>query len=317
VTPQSPVENKVDQILYLLIRLHQSQNRIDAAMHLSARLLIDRIRQHGILDNIQDAEFKVYSQFGDDGIIQYLIHTIDIPDTCRAFVEFGVENYLESNTRFLLFNDNWSGLVMDGSRENIQFVKQDVISWRHELTAACAFIDRDNINRLITESGYGGEIGILSVDVDGNDYWIWDAISAVNPIVVIAEYNSTFGAAKAITIPYDPLFVRHRAHYSGLYFGCSIAAYCLLAEKKGYAFVGSNSQGNNAYFVRKDKLGRLPSLSPQKGYVRSRFRESVDEQGRLTYLSFPQRIQAIGGMPVIDLASGATVTVAQALTEDK
>jgi hypothetical protein len=307
------LDNKLDQIIYLLIRLNQAQNKVDAGLHLSAKSLINQIRQHGIYDDIRDAEFKVYSQFGDDGIIQYLIHAIDIPPSRRTFVEFGVENYVESNTRFLLYNDNWSGLVMDGSRENVQFIQQDVLRWRHELNAVCAFIDRDNINSLISENGYRDEIGILSIDVDGNDYWIWDAITAVNPIIVVTEYNSTLGWKKALTIPYDPRFVRHKAHYSGLYFGCSIAAFCMLAEKKGYAFVGSNSQGNNAYFVRKDKVGRLPVLSAEQGYVQSKFRESVDPTGRLTYLSFTERKTVIGDMPVIDLSTGANVTVRQAL----
>jgi hypothetical protein len=309
------LENRLDQITYLVIRLHQSQNKVDTALHLSAKVLINQIKQHGVYENIHDAEFKVYSQFGDDGIIQYLVHAIDIKEKCRTFVEFGVENYLESNTRFLLFNDNWSGLVMDGSRDHVQFITQDVLRWRHELNAVCAFIDRDNINRLISENGYTGEIGILSVDVDGNDYWIWEAVSVVNPVIVIAEYNSTLGWKKPVTIPYDPLFVRHKAHYSGLYFGCSISAFCMLAEKKGYAFVGSNSQGNNAYFVRKDKVGAIPVLTPEQGYVRAKFRESVDAQGRLTYLSFPEKIKAIGDMPVVDLTSGATITVRKALAD--
>jgi hypothetical protein len=312
---EATLENRLDQITYLLVRLHQSQNRVDAALHLSAKVLINQIKQHGVYENIHDSEFKVYSQFGDDGIIQYLVNAIAIPEKCRTFVEFGVENYCESNTRFLLFNDNWSGLVMDGSRDHVQFITQDVIRWRNELNAVCAFIDRDNINRLISENGYSGEIGILSVDVDGNDYWIWDAINVVDPIIVIAEYNSTLGWKKPITIPYDPLFVRYKAHYSGLYFGCSITAFCALAEKKGYAFVGSNSQGNNAYFVRKDKVGEIPVLSPEKGYVRAKFRESVDVQGRLTYLSFPEKIKAIGEMPVIDLTRGVTITVREALAE--
>src|SRR5438093_10377535 len=77
------------------------------------------------INKLSDVEFQVYSQFGDDGVIQWLIHQIEIP--CKTFIEFGVENYTESNTRFLLVNNNWQGLVIDGSQENINFIKNDRI----------------------------------------------------------------------------------------------------------------------------------------------------------------------------------------------
>ena len=311
--PETSLENRLDQITYLLIRLNQAQGKVDTAMQLSAKVLINQMKQQGIYDKLQDAEFKVYSQFGDDGILQYLIHTIGIPQHLRTFVEFGVENYLESNTRFLLYNDNWSGLVMDGSPENVQFISQDILRWRHELTAVCAFIDKDNINKLITDNGYSGEIGILSVDIDGNDYWVWDAIDCVDPIILITEYNSTFGWEKAITVPYDPLFMRYKKHHSGVYFGCSVTAFVKRAEAKGYAFVGCNSQGNNAYFVRKDKVGSLPVLTAEQGYVQAKFRECMDPQGRLNYMSFEQRREIIGDMPVIDLDTNQQTTVRDAV----
>jgi hypothetical protein len=306
---QYNIQTKLEQIIYLLIKLYQNQSRIDTAMNLSAKILINQIKQHGIYDNIHDAEFKVYSQFGDDGIIQYLINNIEIPEKLHTFVEFGVENYLESNTRFLLYNNNWTGLVMDSSKENIDFILKDMICWRNELNAVCAFITRDNINDLLLQNNFSGEIGILSIDIDGNDYWVWEKINVINPIITIVEYNSNFGCKKAVTIPYDPDFSRYKAHYSGIYFGCSLKALCMLADKKGYYFVGSNSQGNNAYFVRKDKIGKIKILSPEEGYVKAKFRESVDEKGNLTFLSFDERLKLIKDLQLIDLTNQKTITV--------
>ncbi|HYY57173.1 MAG TPA: hypothetical protein VE842_07545, partial [Pyrinomonadaceae bacterium] len=254
-----------------------------------------------------DAEFKVFSQFGDDGIIQYLINNIEIEE--RTFIEFGVENYTESNTRFLLINNNWKGLVMDGSAAHIEYIKSDSIYWRHELTAVHGFIDKENVNGLISDNGFSGALGILSIDIDGNDYWIWECIREVEPAIVIIEYNSVFGKSRAITIPYDAAFNRTRAHPSNLYWGASLRAMCLLAEKKGYVFVGSNSSGNNAYFVRKDKLGPIRALDPESGYVKSRFRESLDEHGRLTYLSDAERLKAIEEMIVYDLEKESLVKI--------
>ena len=286
---------------------HELLEQVIDSKLLSAKLLINQMKLGGVLTRISDAEFKVFSQFGDDGIIQYLIHQIDIPRDKQIFIEFGVQNYQESNTRFLLLNDNWRGLILDGDKANMDFVIQSADYWRYDLTAAAAFIDRDNVNDLFQQHGFGGEIGLLSIDIDGNDYWVWERVEAVNPMIVVAEYNSTFGAHYAVTIPYDPTFQRGHAHHSNLYWGASLKALCLLAERKGYAFVGSNSAGNNAYFVRLDKLASVRALDAGQGYVAARFRESRNLKGELTYLGGSARLQEISNMEVFDIER-ATVT---------
>jgi hypothetical protein len=130
-------------------------------------------------------------------------------------------------------------------------------------------------------------------------------------VIVIAEYNSVFGARQAVTVPYDPAFNRTKAHYSNLYWGASLSALVSLARSKGYAFVGSNLAGNNAYFVHESYLGRgdIVALTPELGFVESRFRESRDERGRLTYLGGPVRLQMIAGMPVYDIERDAIVAL--------
>lgn len=251
-----------------------------------------------ILKNIQKAEFKVYSQWKDDGIIQFLADYLDI-DT-KTFIEFGVEHYEEANTRFLLINNNWSGLIMDGSESNIKRVQQEDLYWRYNLKAVNAFVTAENINELITRNGFTGELGLLHIDIDGNDYWVWKAISVVSPVIVIMEYNAVFGSDKPWTVPYKTDFYRTDAHHSNLYFGSSLLSLCDLAEEKGYSFVGCNSNGNNAYFVRKDKLKDLQAVRPEQGFVNSQFRESRDQQGNLTYLSGPDRLKALTGMDVFN-----------------
>jgi hypothetical protein len=282
------------------IKLTNVSAKIDDLKVLSAKTLINQIRSHGI-DSMHKAEFRGFSQFGDDGIIQYLINQIDIGIEYQKFIEFGVEDYTESNTRFLLINNNWTGLVMDGSKANVDFIKNDKIYWKYDLTAVHCFVDKENINEIISNNEFSGELGILSIDIDGNDYWIWECLNVVNPIIVIVEYNSVFGEKHAITIPYDPTFNRAAAHSSWLFWGCSLKALCLLAEKKGYVFVGSNSNGNNAYFVRKDRLGALKPLRVETGYVKSKFRESRDAEGRLSYIPGDQRLKTIKDMVVYDV----------------
>jgi hypothetical protein len=288
-------------------RLNATDRRLDQLKELAARSLVNQIKAHGVYDQISDAEFKVYSQFGDDGIIQYLINSVEVGS--RTFVEFGVENYTEANTRFLLTNDNWRGLVIDGSEEHVRHIQSDSIYWRHDLTAVCRFLDAGNINEVIAESKFSGPLGLLSIDIDGNDYWVWETLTVVDPAIVVVEYNSVFGPERAVTVPYDPTFTRSAAHYSNLYMGCSLKALCLLAERKGYAFVGSNSSGNNAYFVREDKVGNIRRHSAESGYVESRFRESRDAEGRLSYLSGKERLAVIGELPVYDLEKGSLVKI--------
>ena len=269
---------------------------------LAAKAIAMSIRASCEPRRLEDVEFKCYSQFGDDGIIQYLVHMLGIE--LRTFVEFGVEDYRESNTRFLLLNDNWRGLVIDGSGENVARIKSDPIFWRQDLTAVAAFIDTGNINRLIDEAGFSGELGILSIDIDGNDYWVWESIETVRPLVVICEYNSVFGPDRAISIPYDPAFFRGDVHHSYLYYGASLPALVKLGKRKGYAFVGSNSAGNNAYFVRSDRLGRISEITAAEGHVSSKFRESRDAEGRFSYLSGSARLEAMRGLPVVDVTTG-------------
>jgi hypothetical protein len=243
-------------------------------------------RQTQALPNtgLHDKEFRVFSQWGEDGIIQHLVSRLQLGRS--IFVEFGVETYTEASTRFLLINNNWAGLVMDGDAKNIEHIRNDPIYWQHNLKAEHAFITRDNINSLIAKNGIGGEIGLLSVDIDGNDYWVWEAIDAVNPIITIVEYNARFGPDAAVTVPYQADFVRSTAHHSMLYYGASLNALCKLGKKKGYAFVGCNSAGNNAFFVRRDRLTPdLHELSAAEGFVRNQFRESRDASGQLLFES--------------------------------
>jgi len=277
-----------------------SERQFERQLLMLGRLMSDAVKLKKGIASLSDVEFKVFSQWGDDGIIQWLVHNLEIPN--KTFIEFGVENYRESNTRFLMMNNNWSGLVMDGADSNVAEIINSEYFWKYSLIAKAVFIDTDNINNLISSSKFDKEIGILHIDLDGNDYWIWKEINAISPIIVILEYNSIFGNDRAITIPYGKAFSRTKAHYSNLYFGASLPALHRLSTEKGYSFIGCNSAGNNAYFVRKDKLNEcVHEISLKNGYVLSMFRESRDRDGRLTHLTGKDRIEAIKGMPVLNI----------------
>ena len=264
---------------------------------------IEKIKfQNGLilLENFQrkqsskiiDYEFQVFSQWGEDGIISYLVNNLDIEN--NFFIEFGVGNYLESNTRFLLKKFNWSGLIIDSSQKNINYIKKDKIYWQHNINALCEFVSRENINKIFLENVSQKNIGLLSIDIDGNDYWVWKAISTIDPSIVVIEYNSILGSSKNYTVPYNKNFERNKAHYSNLYYGASLPALVKLGKEKGYALVTCNSAGNNAFFVKKNLLNdKVKELSIKEAFQERKFRESRDKKNNLTFLNSAEEKELI------------------------
>jgi hypothetical protein len=292
------VVRKVARLIGNSISMSYSQNNETNLLAIGAMLSKQQYLMNS--NNINDYEFKIFSQFGDDGIIQYLINNVEIKN--EVFIEFGVENYLESNTRFLMMNNNWSGFVMDGSDEAMNSLKNQDWYWRYCLTHKAVFIDKDNINTLLESTGFSN-IGLLHIDLDGNDYHILNEIdlSKLNPSIIIMEYNSVFGKDRQITVPYDKNFVRTKAHFSNLFWGASLSALNYAARKKGYALVGCNIAGNNAYFVKKDILNeKIKELSIDNAYKESKYRESRNKDYSLSYISGKERLELIKGLEVLN-----------------
>ena len=288
------------RILSLPTELRKLNEANDEIKLLLGGIHADRVRNKENYENLGDLEFKVFSQFGDDGIIQYLVSRLGFKN--KTFVEFGVEDYRESNTRFLLQHNGWTGFVMDSSPENIDSLKNSSFYWQHQITAQSVFVTAENINQLLSSAtGDWPGIDILHIDIDSTDYWIWKALT-VNPGLVIMEYNANFGIDRALTVPYQPSFDRNAAHHSNLYWGASLKALHTLATDRDYRFIGCNSAGNNAYFVRSDLMNESVSeVSLEAGFVPSRYREARDEAGNLTFASYAERMKLIRGLPAYDV----------------
>ena len=285
-----------------------SKQDTETALVLQGKILSE-LNRNKSSKNIQDYEFKVFSQNGEDGIIQFLIQNTEIKN--KIFVEFGVETYKEANTKFLLLNNGWSGLIIDGDKDAMEKIASSDLHWKYDLKSIGNFITKDNINEIIKSAGIEGEIGLLSVDIDGNDYWVFENIDCVNPQILIMEYNSMFGDIHKISVPYDENFVRSQKHYSNLYYGASIAALCDIANKKGYDLVGSNSFGNNLFFIRYDCNKLKIKLTPKEAYVKSKFRESRDENGKLTFLSHKEGLELIKNEPVVNIEDKKTYSIGE------
>lgn len=219
---------------------------------------IDRILSHPKFTNplrLEPFGHKCYSQHDEDGMLQEIFRRIGNAE--RTFVEFGVGDGLENNTLFLL-KQQWHGLWIEGGKDNCENIRKDFASPISDglLLFHEGFITKENINHLIGEY-FQGEVGLLSIDIDGNDYYVWDAIEAVTPQVVVIEYNAKYLPPLKWSVKYN---ANHRWDCSD-YQGASLAALAELGTKKGYQLVACNLNGTNAFFVRNDLVANKFLLS--------------------------------------------------------
>jgi hypothetical protein len=198
--------------------------------------------------------FGLHSQHAEDGILMGLFEQIGAPR--RKFVEIGIQDGLECQAAFWAFAFGWGGLLVDGDPKAVREAKRN---YREYLQVAIrqAFVTREAVNDILKEGGADPEPDLFSLDIDGNEYWVWDAMEAIRPRVAVLEYNRFLGPDKALTIPYDPSFV-HRSRHPRGYVGASLAALAKLGVRKGMALVAA--EAGNAIFVRQECL--KPGLTP-------------------------------------------------------
>lgn len=301
------MKHRIENLRAALPRLLTLDRAVDDIKINQGRILAE-LNSKKTSASLSDFEFKVFSQWGEDGIIQHLTQHLHIRN--RTFIEFGVEDFSESNCRYLMMKDAWRGFVIDGSPQHVARLKASPTYWRYQLTAREAFITRDNIAALLDESGFARDAGILSVDIDGNDWFVLEALSAWRAAIIIVEYNAVFGNRRAVSVKYDPDFVRNRKHFSNLYWGASLPAFDHLLRPRGYEFVGTNSVGSNAFFVRSDLINaHVPAVSVADGFRDVVFRDSRDKRGNLNFLSGQPRLDQIADLALVDVATGAMLKV--------
>ncbi len=194
--------------------------------------------------------FKVYSQSDEDGIIQEIFKRIGTSN--RTFIEFGVETGVECNTVKLLV-EGWSGLWIEAAAKYVVEIEKHFGPFlaQSKLRLSQNLITAENINTVFEQGGMSGDIDLLSIDIDYNDYWVWKALTTVKPRVVVIEYNATLRPPMSLVVPYDPT----RSWDGSNYFGASLEALVRLGREKGYRVVGCNYAGANAFFVRDDLAG--------------------------------------------------------------
>ena len=194
--------------------------------------------------------FKVYSQADEDGIIQEIFRRIGIKH--HSFLEIGVSHGMENNTLYLLMQ-GWSGAWIDADSNYINLINSRLANKieKGQLKTQCIFVDKNNANSIVEALIPEKEIDLLSIDIDGNDYHLFDQLEAISARAVVIEYNSKFPTPVEWVMKYDPGHVWDGTDY----FGASLASYEKLFARKGYSLVGCNINGANAFFVRQDLVG--------------------------------------------------------------
>ena len=284
--------------LSLLIKKIFSEE-IEKELILKAKNLSIKNQKKKKIKNLSEIEFQVFSQWGEDGIIDWIINKF--PNIPKSFLEIGTQDYKESNTRFLLINKNWDGFLIEGDDNEVKKIKSQRIYWKHKLTIKSEFVTKENINSVVKKLNVPKKIGLLSLDIDGVDYWVLKKLSVLEPSIIICEYNSLYGLNKPITVPYKTDFDRSKEHYSNLYYGASIQAFIELMKSKQYFLLGTNSAGNNAFFMKNKFLKEANKAIVEKKIFTSKFRESRNKNGNLTFLDKKESLKLIQNQFVIDL----------------
>jgi hypothetical protein len=248
--------------------LHYVWKKLDsvAAVNKGTQILLSlkyqELARSGHLPDWHDVEFRCFSQNGEDGLLLYVFALIGT--TSRRCVEMCAGDGIECNTANLLVNHRWVGLLIDGDGDNVArgqafyHACRDTFSFPPKFRQA--WISAENVNTLLRDNGFGGDLDLLSIDLDGMDYWVWKALDCTAPRVVIVEYESGWGPTEALTRPYQANFQADFLPSAG----ASLAALAKLGAEKGYRLVGCNSSGVNAVFVRQgiaDDL--LPAVDPR------------------------------------------------------
>ena len=257
------------------------------------------------IKNLSDADYKVFSQTGEDGIIDYLLYSLNIK--VPKFVEIGVGDYRESNTRYIFQKNCPKGLIVDKNKNLEKKVSKIAKLWKGDLTIIETAVTSENILHILNSNKFDNNLDVFSLDVDGIDYWILEVLPEKLSKIVILEYNPTFGSNLEITVPNLNDFDRKKYHYSFLCYGASLQAFIKLMNKKKYVFVGTNIACYNAFFVLESEINKLnlnlPDINDLTRYTTSYIRDSRSIDGKLNYLSGKQKLKEIENCEVIDLSN--------------
>ena len=291
----------ITKILSFLNIKKKITNNINYNLGLNNLLLISE--KYNDMNKLEQSECKIFSQNGEDGILDYIITMLKIIKP--NFIEIGVGTYVEANTRFIYDRFYPKGIIIDVEKNLSSKVFSNINSWKGDLRVIEEKVSTKNINKIISKN-CDFNVDIFSLDIDSIDYWIIDKLKPNISKIFVAEYNPVFGSSLEVTVPNLENFDRSKYHYSHLCYGMSLKALINLMSKKNYYFIGSNSLKNNAFFVSNDfpmnQYFKKLELESLDYYVDSNVRESRDITGNLNYLSGEKKLNEILDCEVVDIS---------------
>ncbi len=254
---------------------------------------------------LSDVDYKIFSQNGEDGILDYLLTSLAIENP--KFLEIGVGDFTECNTRFIFDRCSAKGTIIDCINNFEEKVKKNVELWKGDLKIINKKINSENISDLIENSDCFFNLDIFSLDIDGIDYWVLNELPVKFSKIAVIEYNANFGPTLEISVPNIKNFNRTEYHYSNLCFGASLRAIINLMKSKGFKFIGVNKSCINAFFINEDFIQDLSLETVNErnleNFTNSNYRESRSFEGKLTFLSGKNKINEIRNCDVINLAN--------------
>jgi hypothetical protein len=259
--------------------------------------------------NVRSLEFQVFSQFGEDGILNFLCEKLKISKP--RVLEIGVEDFQECNSRFLAYSRNASIVAVDKYPLHEKFLSESNLRWKNTIEAWTCDVNPDNINEIYHRAeDLIGTIDIFSLDIDGVDFWVLKNLEVLNAKILVLEFNALFGSNKSVSVPYEDNFDRTSKHFSNKYYGCSLTALIGEAGRKNYQFIGTNRACNNAFFIKKNLLDQnVFELEKLNNYVDLTFRESRNMDGSLTYFSSTYELQILSEMYLIETNSNKLIKI--------
>ena len=285
------------------------QNRKLYMIGLSHILLMRK--NYSKVNKLSDVDYKIFSQNGEDGILDYLLYQLKIEKP--KYIEIGVGDYTESNTRFIFERCSPKGVIVDCLENLEEKIKKNFSLWKSELKIVNDFVNPNNIIKIMREADTLNNLDIFSLDIDGIDYWILKELPKDFSKIAIVEFNPIFGKNLKVSVPNITNFDRKKYHYSNLCFGMSLQAAIEIMNEKNFYFVGTNLLRNNAFFIsknyKKEKYFENLVINNIENSTDANFTESRDIKGNLNFLNYQKRVKEILECEVIDLSVNSNTKI--------
>ena len=258
-----------------------------------------------------DAEVSVFSQNGEDGILNYICDKLELGKP--SVIEVGAGNFTECNSRYLAEHRSANVLAVDSRTDLESTVSKLFVYAKTNLLTRTCWVTTENINFLIESAKIEfGDVDIFSLDLDGNDYWVLEAADLSGIKVIVVEFNPLLSKTLPVSVPKDEKFDLTMKHSSWVYYGANLYAFIYLLEQRDFIFIGTTRHGSNAFFIEKSHIGRFNLLRDYLVLFSDvRARESRGENGELTFTSADKRQSLIADQPVVIVSTGKVVKISE------